>query len=852
MPTFAASGSHQAPIPSLIRPGARSSSVEKVAASSPTLRVQLLTTPEPTAIRDGDRGVGGHRHGRLADEPALGLPDGLEAALLGELHVPHPVADRVLVLQVERDAAFARDGHAQPPFGSKVCGSIVVEPPPEALGLQRAPRRRARRWSTRASRRSSTAHSPATITSRTERAERPKIQWPAKLAASTRRRRVVVEDDEVGGRARLERPEQRLAEARARRGARPRRAARAASRRRRARSSSLSRKYAACDSSNMSEPIPSVPSATLRAECADARAADRVVHVRAGVVRERGVRRRGRARSRASSRWTPCASSVRSSSAPARASRSATRTPKRASASRSSARSSAACTCRPTPKLGGGGGARGERLVGERERRVRADHPAGERRARSRRTRSRKRRFSAIPAAARRVAVAVARLVAEDRADAERAERLARSRRASRRSRSARRGGRRASSCRRAAPPSRRRAPRRGRLLVERAVEPPPDALQDLDEVRRRLERVRHPAGERRVEVGVRADVARDDQAAGAVAPRPRRARRRRPRRSRPSSTRTSPRHDPHGVERGDDGRAGEDHARRLSRAGGRRGAARRRAPPASPSSAGACAGCRRRRSSAPATAAAVGTSAASPMPLAPYGPSGCGTSTRMHSTSGMPGRRDDVQRLQRLGHGHAALDDELLRERLAEPHVDAALDLALGEHRVQRLADVVGGDDLHEPALVVEDRDLRAPAVGEVRDRLVGVEARSSSRRRTRRGTPGRRARRAAGPRAPPRASARRRSRRCRRARSRARRSSGPSRGRARCRRATRTRVAARARARCRRSGRAPCSRPAPSPSRSGRASPSRRPRAAGSRGRTRSSPLPMPVFLATQAMPA
>ena len=51
MPTFAASGSHQAPIPSLIRPGARSSSVEKVAASSPTLRVQLLTTPEPTAMR---------------------------------------------------------------------------------------------------------------------------------------------------------------------------------------------------------------------------------------------------------------------------------------------------------------------------------------------------------------------------------------------------------------------------------------------------------------------------------------------------------------------------------------------------------------------------------------------------------------------------------------------------------------------------------------------------------------------------------------------------------------------------------------------------------------------------------
>jgi hypothetical protein len=51
IPTFEASGSHQAPIPSLIRPGARSSRVEKVAASNPTFRVQEFTTPEPIAIR---------------------------------------------------------------------------------------------------------------------------------------------------------------------------------------------------------------------------------------------------------------------------------------------------------------------------------------------------------------------------------------------------------------------------------------------------------------------------------------------------------------------------------------------------------------------------------------------------------------------------------------------------------------------------------------------------------------------------------------------------------------------------------------------------------------------------------
>ena len=50
----------------------------------------------------GDGRERGHRDGRLADEAALGLPDGLEAALLGELRVAHAVADRVLVLEVER------------------------------------------------------------------------------------------------------------------------------------------------------------------------------------------------------------------------------------------------------------------------------------------------------------------------------------------------------------------------------------------------------------------------------------------------------------------------------------------------------------------------------------------------------------------------------------------------------------------------------------------------------------------------------------------------------------------------------------------------------------------------------
>ncbi len=51
-PTFVASGSHQAPSPSMTRPGASSSSVEKVAASRPTLRVQIGMTPEATLIRE--------------------------------------------------------------------------------------------------------------------------------------------------------------------------------------------------------------------------------------------------------------------------------------------------------------------------------------------------------------------------------------------------------------------------------------------------------------------------------------------------------------------------------------------------------------------------------------------------------------------------------------------------------------------------------------------------------------------------------------------------------------------------------------------------------------------------------
>ena len=211
MPTFEASGSHQAPIPSLTRPGARSSRVENVAASSPTLRVQVLTTPEPIPIRRGDGGVGGHRHGRLADEPALGLPDRLEAALLGELRVLHPVADRVLVLQVERDAPLARDAMVtllSARTGAVRSGRVAAR----AARPARAPRRRARAGRARVSRRSRddplARHHHVAHGARGE----PEDPVPGEAALVERRGRGVVEDDEVGGRAGLERPEQRLGE----------------------------------------------------------------------------------------------------------------------------------------------------------------------------------------------------------------------------------------------------------------------------------------------------------------------------------------------------------------------------------------------------------------------------------------------------------------------------------------------------------------------------------------------------------------------------------------------------------------------------------------------------------------
>ena len=176
----------------------------------------------------------------------------------------------------------------------------------------------------------------------------------------------------------------------------------------------------------------------------------------------------------------------------------------------------------------------GEGLVGERERGVRPDHPARER--------------EVLPPHAVEEppvlgdarlcpleAVAVGRLVAEDGADPEAVQGLLDDV-----ERAVDRVRRRVVVDERGRPGEQRLHPADegggpDALLVERAVEPPPDPLQDLREVRRRLEGVRHPARERRVQVRVRADVAGDDETARAVAAAGRLPRRRsaRPRRGR-------------------------------------------------------------------------------------------------------------------------------------------------------------------------------------------------------------------------------------------------------------------------------------------------------------------------------
>ena len=168
----------------------------------------------------------------------------------------HAVADRVLVLQVEGYAAVVC--HRGPPFGSKVWGAELVEALPEALRLEAGVVRDLRHVAVH---RLPVEHDPFARDHHVAHEARAQPEDPvARDALRVERRRcVVVEDDEVGGRAGTQGPEQRLVEDRP--------ASRAPSARRASgqaaaapTSSSRSRKNAVRDSSNMSEPIPSVPS----------------------------------------------------------------------------------------------------------------------------------------------------------------------------------------------------------------------------------------------------------------------------------------------------------------------------------------------------------------------------------------------------------------------------------------------------------------------------------------------------------------------------------------------------------------------------------------------------------------
>ena len=268
----------------------------------------------------------------------------------------------------------------------------------------------------------------------------------------------------------------------------------------------------------MSEPIPSVPSATRPAEHTLRGAADRVVHVRARVVRDGRVRlgddgRLALVEVHAVREQRPLVERAR-----------AAQPLDDAHAGAGDAVALVDPVLRRVdvetdPELRCGAGACGERLVAERERCMRADEPARQRRPLVAHPREEAPVLRDAGGRALRP-VAVGRLVAEHRAEPERPQRVGDhvERAVDRVRRRMVVDERRRSREQRLHPADERRGAHG--LLVERAVEPPPDPLEDLEEVPRRLERVRHPARERRVEVRVRADVPGDDDAARAVAAR--------------------------------------------------------------------------------------------------------------------------------------------------------------------------------------------------------------------------------------------------------------------------------------------------------------------------------------------
>ena len=403
----------------------------------------------------------------------------------------------------------------------------------------------------------------------------------------------------------------------------------------------------------MSAPIPSVPSATRSPSAPTRRAADRVVHV--------GARRCGR-RWRLTSRTSAISRrrggrSGRAASARRARPRAASRVDNAArrtgrSQSRSSAASSATWMCRPVPTSSASSAQRGKRLVREGERGVRAHQPAREREP-SGQPRLEEPPVLLDPGRRALGAVAVGRLVAEHRADAERA----RARSAIRSSEPSIAFGDAWWSTRVVVPASSASSPP---TSAEAPMLSSSSARSSRHQTRcriwtkfvRRLQRVRHAACQRRVEVRVRADVARDDHAARAVSRRP----------SGDPADAGDPAvldpqvadRDARRIERLDDRRTREDHAT-TAFARGRvcgRGAALRRAPPGSPSSAARCAGCRRSDRARRPPPARSGTRPISPTPLAPNGPSGSAPRRGCTRRRGIACARKTMFRaLQGLGH---------------------------------------------------------------------------------------------------------------------------------------------------------------------------------------------------------
>ena len=105
-----------------------------------------------------------------------------------------------------------------------------------------------------------------------------------------------------------------------------------------------------------------------------------------------------------------------------------------------------------------------------------------------------------------------------------------------------------------------------------------------------------------------------------------------------------------------------------------------------------------------------------------PYGAPGWGDSTRITVTGGMSlGRMMSRLRSVVLSGPAVGVGREALGQRVAETHVDGALDLALAQLRVDGAADVVDGDHpLDVARLRVEHHELGGVAERRVDDRVL------------------------------------------------------------------------------------------------------------------------------------